>query len=144
MKRQLISSGTPWEASVGYSRAVRVGNQIFVSGTTASDEAGQTVSVGDAYGQTQFILLKIESALREAGAERTDVVRARIFVTDISRWEEIGKAHGEFFSAIRPAATMVEVARLINPDHLVEIEVDAVVTSASSAACNSGTSDLHP
>jgi len=127
MSRQLISSGTPWEASVGYSRAVRVGNLIFVSGTTASDEDGQTVSVGDAYGQTQFILRKIESALCEAGAELTDVVRTRLFVTDIDRWEEIGNAHGELFSTIRPAATMVEVSRLINPDHLVEIEVDAVI-----------------
>lgn len=127
MSRQLISSGTPWEASVGYSRAVRVGNLIFVSGTTASDEDGQTVSVGDAYGQTQFILRKIESALREAGAELTDVVRTRLFVTDIDRWEEIGNAHGEFFSTIRPAATMVEVSRLINSDHLVEVEVDAVI-----------------
>ena len=127
MSRQLISSGTPWEASVGYSRAVRVGNLVFVSGTTASDEDGQTVSVGDAYGQTQFILRKIESALREAGAELTDVVRTRLFVTDIDGWEEIGNAHGEFFSTIRPAATMVEVSRLINPDHLVEIEVDAVI-----------------
>lgn len=127
MDRQLISSGTPWENSVGYSRAVRVGNQIFVSGTTASDEDGQTVSVGDAYGQTQFILQKIATALKEAGAGLNDVVRTRIFVTDISCWEEIGKAHGEFFSAVRPAATMVEVARLVNPDHLVEIEVDAVV-----------------
>ncbi|MFT5323399.1 MAG: enamine deaminase RidA (YjgF/YER057c/UK114 family) [Planctomycetaceae bacterium] len=131
MSRQLISSGTPWEASVGYSRAVRVGNQIFVSGTTASDEAGQTVSVGDAYGQTQFILRKIESALTEAGAVFTDVVRTRIFVTDISRWEEIGKAHGEVFANIRPAATMVEVKGLINPDHLVEIEVDAVINPAA-------------
>ncbi|NQV29041.1 MAG: RidA family protein [Rhodopirellula sp.] len=131
MERQLISSGTPWEKSVGYSRSVRVGNQVFVSGTTASDESGQTVSVDDAYSQTQFILRKIESALKEAGAELTDVVRTRLFVTDIDRWEEIGKAHGEFFSTIRPAATMVEVSRLINPDHLVEIEVDAVLASPS-------------
>ncbi|MFT4556489.1 MAG: RidA family protein [Planctomycetales bacterium] len=133
MSRQLISSGTPWEASVGYSRAVRVGNQIFVSGTTASDEDGQTVSVGDAYGQTQFILWKIESALKAAGAELTDVVRTRIFVTDISRWEEIGKAHGEVFAIIRPAATMVEVKGLINPDHLVEIEVDAVINPTAES-----------
>jgi len=132
MSRQLISSGTPWEASVGYSRAVRVGNQLFVSGTTASDQAGQTVSVGDAYGQTQFIQRKIEAALKEAGADLTDVVRTRIFVTDISRWEEIGKVHGEFFATIRPAATMVEVKGLINPDHLVEIEVDAVIDRADT------------
>lgn len=137
MKRQLISSGTPWETSVGYSRAVRVGNLIFVSGTTASDEAGQTVSVRDAYGQTQFILRKIESALHEAGASLNDVVRTRLFVTDIDRWEEIGKAHGEFFSTIHPAATMVEVSRLINSDHLVEIEVDAVIPAPSSATAKS-------
>ena len=133
MSRQLISSGTPWEASVGYSRAVRVGNLIFVSGTTASNEDGQTVSVGDAYGQTQFILRKIESALKEAGAGLTDVVRTRIFVTEISRWEEIGKAHGEVFATIRPVATMVEVKGLINPDHLVEIEVDAVIDPAAKS-----------
>ncbi len=131
MSRQLISSGTPWETSVGYSRAVRVGNQIFVSGTTASDEAGQTVSVGDAYGQTQFILRKIEAALHEAGADLTDIVRTRLFVTDISRWAEIGKAHGEVLATVRPATTMVEVKALINPDHLVEIEVDAVISPAA-------------
>lgn len=131
MDRQLISSGTPWEASVGYSRAVRTGNLIFVSGTTASDEAGQTVSVGDAYGQTQFIFRKIESALKEVGATLSDVVRTRMFVTDIDRWEEIGKAHGEVFNTIRPAATMVEVSRLSNPDHLVEIEIDAVLPTQS-------------
>lgn len=115
--------------SVGYSRAVRVGNQIFVSGTTASDEDGQTVSVGDAHGQTQFILRKIEYALKQVGADLSDVVRTRLFVTDIGRWEEFGKAHGEVFAAIRPAATMVEVNGLINPDHLVEIEVDAILDS---------------
>jgi enamine deaminase RidA (YjgF/YER057c/UK114 family) len=127
--RRNISTGTPWEASVGYSRAVRVGDRVFVSGTTASDGDGNTVAVGDAYGQTVFILRKIEAALREAGAEMADVVRTRMFVTDIGRWEEIGKAHGEAFRDIRPAATMVEVSRLINPDHLVEIEVDAVIGS---------------
>ena len=131
MNRQLISSGTPWEASVAYSRAVRAGNLVFVSGTTASDEQGQTVSVGDAYSQTQFIFRKIESALKEAGAELSDVVRTRMYVTDIDRWEEIGKAHGEVFSEIRPASTMVEVSRLVNPDHLVEIEVDAVLPTQS-------------
>ena len=127
MARQLISSGTPWERSVGYSRAVRVGKDIFVSGTTASNDDGTTQCAGDAYGQTIFILEKIGQALNEAGAELTDVVRTRMFVTDIDQWEEIGKAHGEMFREIRPAATMVEVSRLIHPDHLVEIEVDAVV-----------------
>lgn len=128
MDRRQTSSGTPWEASVGYSRAVRVDNQVFVSGTTASDENGRTVFVGDAYEQTRFILKKIAVALNDVGANVADVTRTRMFVTDISRWEEIGKAHGEVFGEIRPAATMVEVRRLVNPDHLVEVEVDAVVT----------------
>jgi enamine deaminase RidA (YjgF/YER057c/UK114 family) len=127
MKRATVSSGTPWEKTVGYSRAVRVGNLVFLSGTTASLENGTTVAVGDAYGQTQFILQKIEAVLNEAGAKMSDVVRTRMFVTDISKWEEIGKAHAEVFGEIRPAATMVEVRRLVNPDHLVEIEVDAVI-----------------
>jgi len=132
MNRITISNGTPWEESVGYSRAVRVGNQVFVSGTTASNEDGATVAVGDAYGQTQFILKKIEAALHEAGAQMSDVLRTRMFVTDIKRWEEFGKTHGEVFNEIRPAATMVEVARLINPDHLIEIEVDAVISQSDS------------
>ncbi len=127
MKRVNVSSGTPWEASVGYSRAVRVGEHVYVSGTTASDESGRTVAVDDAYAQTQYVLRKIDMALREVGATMSDVVRTRMFVTDISRWEEIGKAHGEVFGDIRPAATMVEVRRLVSHDHLVEIEVDAVV-----------------
>src|SRR5690606_13379948 len=107
------------------SRAVRVGNLVFVSGTTASLEDGATVAVGDAYQQAKFILKKIERNLKEVGAKMSDVVRTRMFVTDISQWEEIGKAHAEVFGEIRPAATMVEVRRLVNPDHLVEIEVDA-------------------
>jgi len=132
MRRQQTSSGTPWETSVGYSRAVRVGNQVFVSGTTASDENGRTVFVGDAYEQTRFVLKKIAVALNEVGANVADVTRTRMFVTDISRWEEIGKAHGEVFGEIRPAATMVEVRRLVSPDHLVEVEVDAVVACQPS------------
>lgn len=128
MPRQQTSSGTPWEAAVGYSRAVRVGNQVFVSGTTASDENGRTMFVGDAYEQTRFILKKIALALSEVGASVADVARTRMYVTDIGRWEEIGKAHCEVFGEIRPAATMVEVRRLVSLDHLVEIEVDAVVT----------------
>ncbi len=126
MERQKYSSGTPWEKAVAYSRAVRVGPHVFVSGTTASDEDGRTVAVGDAYGQTVYALRKIEAALAEVGAKLSDVVRTRLFVTDIARWDEIGRAHGEFFRGIDPVATMVEVRRLVNHDHLVEIEVDAV------------------
>ncbi len=128
MERQTVSTGTPWETVVAYSRAVRIGQQVFVSGTTASNSDGTTVAVGDPYQQTVFILRKIESALAEVGATLADVARTRMFVTDISRWEEIGRAHGEVFAGINPAATMVEVRRLVNPDHLVEIEVDAVVS----------------
>ena len=129
MERKNISSGSPWESVVGYSRAVQVGNQIFVAGTTATDEDGNVVGINNAYEQTQFILHKIETALAHAGASMKDVVRTRMFVTDISRWESIGKAHGEIFSDVRPAATMVEVQRLINSDHLIEIEVDAVISN---------------
>ena len=128
MNRRNVSTGTPWEKVVAYSRAVRVGSQVFVSGTTASNSDGITVAVGNAYDQTVFILRKIEAALNEVGAKMSDVVRTRMFVTDISHWEEIGRAHGEVFAGINPAATMVEVSRLVNPDHLVEIEVDAVVS----------------
>jgi enamine deaminase RidA (YjgF/YER057c/UK114 family) len=127
MTRQNISSDTEWESIVGYSRAVRVGNIIEVAGTTAVDDKGQVVGIDDPYEQTRLILAKIEKALLEADAALTDVVRTRMFVTDIARWEEIGKAHGEFFRDIRPAATMVEVAALIDPELLVEIEVTAVV-----------------
>ena len=128
MKRDSVSSGTEWEMKVGYSRAVRVGNQIFVSGTTATDDKGAVVGVGDSAAQTRFILEKISDTLQSLGASLADVVRTRMYVVDISRWEEIGAVHGEFFAEIRTAATMVEVARLIHADHLLEIEVDAIVS----------------
>lgn len=124
-ERSRVSSGAPWEATVGYSRAVRVGNRIYVAGTTATDESGQIVGDGDAYTQTVQTLRNIARALEEAGASVEHVVRTRMFVTDITRWEEYGRAHGEVFGDVRPAATMVEVARLIDPRMLVEIEVDA-------------------
>ena len=125
--RKNISSGAPWEAIVGYSRAVRIGNHVWVSGTTATDENGKVVGVGDAAAQTRYALEKIGRALEAAGVTFTDVVRTRTFVTDISHWETIGRVHGEYFCDIRPAATMVEVSKLIDPDHLVEIEVDAFI-----------------
>ena len=125
--RQNFGTNTPWEPVVGYSRAVRVGNQIFVTGTTATDADGRVVGAGDAYAQAVQVLRNIEAVLGRAGASMRDVVRTRMFVTDISRWQEIGRAHAEFFGEIRPAATMVEVSRLIDPEMLVEIEVDAVV-----------------
>jgi enamine deaminase RidA (YjgF/YER057c/UK114 family) len=127
MQRQLISSGTPWEAMAGYSRAVRVGSHVYVSGTTAADASGAVQSPGDAAGQTRYVLNKIAAALHEAGASLEDVVRTRIFVRNIEDWQAVAQAHGEVFSAIRPACTLVR-AELIDPAMLVEIEAEAVVT----------------
>lgn len=127
MQRTNYSTGAKWESIVGYSRAVKIGNMVEVTGTVAVDDNNNLVGGDSAYEQTRFVLQKIEAVLQRAGASLEDVVRTRIFVTDISRWEEYGRAHGEFFQDIRPCTTMVEVSKLISPEYLVEIEVSAVV-----------------
>ncbi len=126
-RRTNFPSGISWEDIVGYSRAVRIGNVVEVSGTVASNENGAVVGKDDAYIQTQFILEKIEKVLQQAGATLEDVIRTRMYVTDISKWEDVGRAHGEVFKTIKPCTTMVEVTKLISPEYLIEIEVTAII-----------------
>lgn len=128
MQRTNYSSGAKWEDIVGYSRAVKIGNTIEVTGTVAVDENSHLVGKDDAYAQTKFIIEKIEAVLKRAGASLQDVIRTRMFVTDITRWEEYGKAHGEFFSQVKPCTSMIEVKGLIDPEYLIEIEATAIIT----------------
>jgi len=127
--RQLFATNTEWEPFVGYSRAVRVGDHVFVSGTTATGATGAIVAPGDAYAQTIQVLENLRSALERAGASMADVVRTRMFVTDISRWREYGRAHGEYFREVRPVTSMIEIKALIDPSMMIEIEADALITS---------------
>lgn len=127
MKRQNLGTGSPWEDKVGYSRAVKIGNTIEISGTVAVDNSGEVIGENDPYIQTRFIIMRIENALKSLGGSLEDVVRTRIYVTEIGKWELVGKAHGEAFSEIKPATSMVEVSALIDPKYLVEMEATAVV-----------------
>lgn len=129
-ERQNISSGTSWEAIAGFSRAVRIGNAVHISGTTATDENGNVVGPNDPYTQTGYIIRKIERALNEAGAALSDVIRTRIYVTDVNQWEVVARAHGEFFNQIRPANTLVEVSALVGDGYMVEIEAEAVIPTS--------------